>query len=252
MTLRLHPIPEAILAATCPFETLEGAVNTVVESIQLGVPLARVELLDEVQVRAVNRRSGLGYPEQPTLFFEFHGSERYVEEQVELVGEVAKSNGAGAFDWARYTEDRNRLWHARHEAFYAAVGLRSGCVGWTTDVCVPISRLTERILETKKELAESSLPAPIVGHVGDGNFHVIFVIDPAKPEELEEAERLNRNLVRRALDMEGSCTGEHGIGIGKQEWLREEVGEGVDLMRAIKAALAPKNLFNPGKILGLP
>jgi D-lactate dehydrogenase (cytochrome) len=223
-------------------------VNTVVEAIQFGIPLARVELLDDVQIRAVNLRSGLGAPEQPTLFFEFHGSENYVEEQVETVSAIARGNGGGAFNWARQVEDRNRLWRARHEAFYAAVGLRAGCVGWTTDVCVPISRLAECILETKRELAESYLPAPIVGHVGDGNFHVIFVIDPTKPEEMEEAERLNRSLVRRALDMDGSCTGEHGIGIGKQHWLREEIGEGVDLMRAIKAAIDPLGLLNPGKI----
>jgi D-lactate dehydrogenase (cytochrome) len=248
VTLRLHPIPEVIMSATCPFETLEGAVNTVVGAIHLGVPLARVELLDEVQIRAVNGRSGLGEPELPTLFFEFHGSERHVEEQIETVRMIAESEGGGAFNWARQVEDRNRLWRARHEAFYAAVGLRKNCVGWTTDVCVPISRLAECILETKVELAASSLPAPIVGHVGDGNFHVIFVIDPTKPEEMEEAERLNRKLVARALAMDGSCTGEHGIGIGKQEWLREEVGDCVDLMRAIKGALDPHGLFNPGKI----
>jgi D-lactate dehydrogenase (cytochrome) len=250
VTLRLHPMPESIQAATCPFDTLEGAVDTVVQAIQLGIPLARVELLDEVQVRAVNQRSGLNEAEKPTLFFEFHGSERYVEEQVEMVGAIAQENGAGTFRWARQVEDRNRLWHARHDAFYAAVGLRTGCVGWTTDVCVPISRLAECILETKRELAQSSLPAPIVGHVGDGNFHVIFVIDPTRPEEMAEAERLNHRLVRRALDMDGSCTGEHGvgIGIGKQDWLREELGEGIVLMRAIKQAIDPKGLFNPGKI----
>ena len=248
ITLRLHPIPEAILSATCPFETLEGAVNTVVESIQLGVPLARVELLDEVQVRAANQRSALGMAEQPTLFFEFHGSDRYVEEQVETVGAIAAGNGGGDFAWARQVEERNRLWRARHEAFYAAVGLRTGCVGWTTDVCVPISRLAECILETKAELAVSTIPAPIVGHVGDGNFHVIFVLDPTRPEEFAEAERLNRNLVERALRMEGTCTGEHGVGLGKQDWLRAELGEAVDVMRMVKAALDPAGLFNPGKI----
>ena len=248
VTLRLHPTPEAVLAATCPFETLAGAVDTVVEAIQLGIPLARVELLDEVQVHAANRRSGLGMPEQPTLFFEFHGSERYVAEQVEIVGAIADNNGGGAFVWARQTEDRNRLWRARHEAFYAAVGLRPGCVGWTTDVCVPISRLAECILETKRELAASSIPAPIVGHVGDGNFHVIFVIDPTRPEEFAEAERLNDRLVERALRMDGSCTGEHGVGLGKQQWLRAELGDAVDLMRVVKRAIDPAGLFNPGKI----
>lgn len=248
VTLRLHPIPESILAATCPFETLDGAVATVVEAMQSGVPLARVELLDEVQIRAVNQRSGLGAVERPTLFFEFHGSERHVEEQVEIVEALSRAHGGGVFDWARRVEDRNRLWRARHEAFYAAVGLRPGCVGWTTDVCVPISRLAECITATKADLDRSSIPAPIVGHVGDGNFHVIFVLDPSRPEEFAEAERLNRDLVRRALDMDGTCTGEHGVGLGKQDWLAEELGEGVDLMRAIKRALDPLGLFNPHKI----
>lgn len=249
VTLRLHGIPESIAAATCGFETLDGAVATVVQSIQLGIPLARVELLDEVQVHAVNLRSGLGLPELPTLFFEFHGSQRHTQEQIEMVGELSQMNGGGTFEWATKTEDRNRLWRARHEAFYAAVGLRPGCVGWSTDVCVPIGRLAECITETKKELARSFLPAPIVGHVGDGNFHLIFVIDPSNPEEYQEAERINRNMVERALAMDGTCTGEHGIGIGKQEWLREEAGEGVALMAATKQTLDPKNLFNPGKII---
>lgn len=248
VTLRLHPIPEAISAATCAFETLDGAVATVVESIQCGVPLARVELLDDVQMRAINRRSGLGAPEQPTLFFEFHGSPRHVEEQVETVRAIADANGGGTFEWATLAEDRNRLWRARHEAFYAAVGLRPGCIGWTTDVCVPISRLADCIRETKSDLATATIPAPIVGHVGDGNFHVIFVIDPSAPEEFAEAERINRRLVRRALDMDGSCTGEHGIGIGKQDWLAEEVGDAVLLIDRIKQAIDPKGLFNPGKM----
>lgn len=248
ISLRLHPIPETILAATCGFETLEGAVDTVVQTLQLGIAVARVELLDEVQMRAVNLRSKLGEAEVPTLFFEFHGTARAVQEQVELVEELASANGGGTFRWAQRAEERSKLWRARHEAFYAAVGLRKGCVGWTTDVCVPISRLAECILETKAELAQSSLPAPIVGHVGDGNFHVIFVLDPDSEAEREEAERLNRSMIKRALGMDGTCTGEHGIGIGKQEWLVEELGDAVDLMRAVKKALDPKNLFNPGKV----
>jgi D-lactate dehydrogenase (cytochrome) len=248
ITLRLYGIPEVISAATCSFETLEGAVSTVVQSLQLGVPLARVELLDEVQMRAVNLRSKLGEPELPTLFFEFHGSQAHVKEQIELVDQLASSNGGGVFRWAHKPEERSRLWRARHEAYYAALGLRKGCVGWTTDVCVPISRLADCILETKAELNQSSLPAPIVGHVGDGNFHVIFVIDPNNEDEFAEAERLNRSMVERALAMDGTCTGEHGIGIGKQEWLAKELGESVQIMRAIKTALDPKNLFNPGKI----
>ncbi|WP_235561491.1 FAD-binding oxidoreductase [Brevundimonas sp. Root1279] len=251
VTLRLHGIPEAIMSAVCSFETLGGAVDTVVQSIQLGIPLARVEILDDVQMKAVNAWSNLAYPEKTTLFFEFHGSERYVQEQVETVSALAHDNGGSEFQWSNLPEERARLWKARHQAYYAAVGLRKGAVGWPTDVCVPISRLAECILETKKDLEGASIPGPILGHVGDGNFHVVFVIDPNKPEEAEEAEALNRRLVRRALDMDGTCTGEHGIGLGKQDWLVEEMGEAVDMMRTIKRALDPRDLFNPGKIFQL-
>ena len=251
VTLRLHGIPEAILSAVCSFDTLAGAVDTVVQSIQLGVPLARVEILDDVQMRAVNAWSKLDYPEKTTLFFEFHGSERGVEEQVETVSALASDNGGSEFKWSNLPEERAKLWKARHEAYYAAIGLRKGCVGWPTDVCVPISRLAECILETKQDIEGASIPGPILGHVGDGNFHVVFVIDPDKPEELEEVETLNRRLVRRALDMDGTCTGEHGIGLGKQAWLEEELGEAVEMMRTIKRAIDPQDLFNPGKIFSL-
>lgn len=251
VTLRLHGIPESIMAAVCSFDTMAGAVDTVVQSIQLGIPLARVEILDDVQMRAVNAWSNLDYPEQTTLFFEFHGSERYVQEQVETVSALASENGGGAFQWAVLPEERAKLWKARHEAYYAALGLRKGCVGWPTDVCVPISRLAECILETKKDLEGASIPGPILGHVGDGNFHVVFVLDPNKPEEAREAEALNRRLVRRALDMDGTCTGEHGIGLGKQDWLVEELGDAVEMMRMIKRAIDPRDLFNPGKIFSL-
>ncbi|WP_428152406.1 FAD-linked oxidase C-terminal domain-containing protein [Brevundimonas sp.] len=251
VTLRLHGIPEAILSAVCSFDNLSGACDTVVQAIQLGVPLARVEILDDVQMRAVNAWSRLDYPEKTTLFFEFHGSERYVEEQVETVSALAAENGGSEFQWSNLPEERARLWKARHEAYYAAVGLRKGCVGWPTDVCVPISRLAECIVETKKDIEAASIPGPILGHVGDGNFHVVFVVDPNRPEEMAEAEALNARLVRRALDMDGTCTGEHGIGLGKQDWLVEELGEAVDLMRAIKRALDPGGLFNPGKIFSL-
>lgn len=251
VTLRLHGIPEAILSAVCSFETMQGAVDTVVHSIQLGIPLARVEILDDVQMRAVNLWSGLDYPEQTTLFFEFHGSERYVQEQVETVSELAAGNGGGEFRWSNLPEERARLWKARHEAYYAAVGLRKGCVGWPTDVCVPISRLAECILETKKDLEGASIPGPILGHVGDGNFHVVFVLDPNNPAEAAEAEALNARLVRRAIDMDGTCTGEHGIGLGKQDWLVEELGDAVEMMRILKRAVDPDDLFNPGKIFTL-
>lgn len=251
VTLRLHGIPEAISAAVCGFATLGGAVDTVVQAIQLGVPMARIEILDDVQMRAINRWSKLDYPEVTTLFFEFHGSQASVAEQVETVQALAADNGGGEFAWSNRPEERSRLWKARHEAYYAALGLRSGCVGWPTDVCVPIGRLAECIGETKRDLEGASIPAPILGHVGDGNFHVVFVIDPNRPEELREAESLNRRLIDRALAMDGTCTGEHGIGLGKQDWLVKELGETVDLMRAIKRALDPKDLMNPGKIFSL-
>ncbi len=248
ITLRLHPIPETISAAVCGFETLAGAVDTVVQATQLGVPLARVEILDDAQIRAVNRYSNLSYPELTTLFFEFHGTERYVAEQVETVSELAAANGGGDFQWATRPEDRSKLWKARHEAYYAALQLRPGCVGWPTDVCVPMSRLAQCIGETKQDLLDAGIVAPILGHVGDGNFHVIFVIDPNSPEEQAQAEQLNRRLVKRALSMDGTCTGEHGIGIGKQDWLVEELGEAVELMRTLKRAFDPNDILNPGKI----
>lgn len=248
ISLRLHAIPETISAATCSFETIGGAVDTVVQSIQLGIPLARVEVLDDVQIRAVNRWSKMDLPELTTLFFEFHGSERYVAEQIESVKSLAQANGGGEFRWAEKTEDRNALWKARHEAYYAAVNLRAGAIGWATDVCVPMSRLAECIGETKRDLEQSSVPATILGHVGDGNFHVVFSIDPNVPAEMEEVKAINARLIRRALGMDGTCTGEHGIGLGKQEWLIEELGPAVELMRSLKHALDPRGILNPGKI----
>ena len=248
VTLRLHGIPETISSAVCAFDDLHGAVGTVIQAIQLGVPLARIELLDEVQITAINAYARLELEEKPTLFFEFHGSSVSVIEQVEIVREIASTSGGGEFRWSNLPEERSRLRKARHQAYYAALALRPGSIAWATDVCVPISRLADCLLETRAELDTASMPTPIVGHVGDGNFHVIFVLDPDSEAELAEAERLNAGLVRRALSMDGTCTGEHGIGLGKQHWLREELGDSVDLMRTIKHALDPRGLFNPGKI----
>jgi len=248
--LKLYGIPEAISAAVCSFATLEGAVNAVIQTIQSGIPVARIELLDEVQMDAVNRYSKLDYPVQPTLFFEFHGSEAGVAEQTERVGEIAAEFGGGNFEWATRPEDRTRLWQARHDAYYAAIALRPGCKGWPTDVCVPISRLAECILETRKDIDERGIITPIVGHVGDGNFHLVFVVDPDNPEEMETAREVNQRMVIRALEMGGTCTGEHGIGYGKIEFLKAEHGmEAVSVMRQIKNALDPAGLMNPGKIL---
>ncbi|WP_447763226.1 FAD-binding oxidoreductase [Sphingopyxis panaciterrae] len=251
VTLRLHPVPDTISAAVCSFATLGGAVDTVVQSIQCAVPLARVEILDTKQMIAVNRWSKLDYPEAPTLFFEFHGSAAYVAEQVETVKVLAEANGGSAFNWSNLPEERSKLWRARHDAYYAAVNMRAGAIGWATDVCVPMSRLAECIAETHADLETSSVPATILGHVGDGNFHVIFSIDPDAPAEMEEVEAINAKLIERALAMDGTCTGEHGIGLGKQDWLVAELGNAVDQMRLIKRAFDPQNLLNPGKIFTL-
>jgi len=249
VTLRVHGIPEAMSAAVCSFATIEGAVATVVETIQSGIPVARVELLDEVQIRAINAYSKLSYPEQPTLFFEFHGSERGVVEQAERVAELVAGNGGGGFQWATKAEDRSKLWQARHDAYFASLALRPGAAGWSTDVCVPISRLAECIAETKADLAASSILSSIVGHVGDGNFHVLFLINPDDPAELNEAVRINERMVLRAIAMDGTCTGEHGVGYGKSGFLQAEHGEALSVMRQIKMALDPDGLMNPGKIL---
>ena len=247
--LRLYGIPEAISSAVCSFADLEGAVNSVILTIQSGIPVARIELLDEVQMDAVNRYSDFDYPAQPTLFFEFHGTQASVEEQAKMVGELAAEFGAGDFRWATLQEDRNKLWQARHDAYYAALALRPGAQGWPTDVCVPISRLAECILETKRDIEDSGLLAPIVGHVGDGNFHLVYVVDPDDKEEMARAEAHNDRMVMRALAMGGTCTGEHGIGYGKLNFLQAEHGDAVAVMRQVKLALDPHNLMNPGKVV---
>ena len=249
VTLRLYGIPEAISSAVVSFPELKGAVDSAITTIQCGIPIARVELLDEVQMDAVNKYSDLDYPVRPTLFLEFHGSQAGVKEQAETVAGICADFGGGDFQWATKTEDRNKLWKARHDAGYAATALKPGSGFWATDVCVPISRLTECILETKKDIEASNLIAPIVGHVGDGNFHLVILVDPDKPEDIAAAEQLNERLVMRALAMEGTCTGEHGVGYGKIDFLTAEHGEAVSVMRTLKCALDPDNIMNPGKIV---
>ena len=250
VTLRLFGLPDAISAAICPFTTFEGAVRTVITTLQLGIPIARIEFLDDRMVDAINRYSKTSYAVQPTLFFEFHGiSERAVAEQAEAVQAIAREHGGTAFEWATTPEARTTLWQARHNVHHAGVALRPGCQMWVTDVCVPISQLAECLLETKAELATLPLTTPIVGHVGDGNFHVLCVVNPDDADEMAVAKAMNERLVRRALRMGGTCTGEHGVGFGKMGYLEEEHGEAVEVMKAIKRALDPLNLMNPGKMI---
>jgi D-lactate dehydrogenase (cytochrome) len=251
VTVRLYGIPDAISAAVCAFPTIGAAVDSVILTIQSGVPVARIELLDEAQIDAINKYSKLDHRIAPTLFFEFHGTAAGVAEQVETVKAIAAEQGGDDFRWANSPEARSKLWQARHDAYYAALALRPGSKGWPTDVCVPISRLAECIAETKRDLAQSSIPSALAGHVGDGNFHLIFMIDPQSREEIAEASRLNDRMVARALQMEGTCTGEHGIGYGKIDFLVDEHGEAVSVMRSIKRALDPDDIMNPGKIVRL-
>ena len=250
LTVRLHPLPEAISSATCAFPDVASAVRTVIQTIQLGVPVARIELLDTLTVQAVNRYSKTLLRESPMLFFEFHGSPTGVEEQAQTVQELARDNGGLDFEWATRPEDRTRLWQARHDVLFACLNLLPGSRGITTDVCVPISRLAEAITATQAEIDASGMIAPIVGHVGDGNFHVVILTEPDKPEQVHAAEALGRRIVERALQLDGTCTGEHGIGIGKKDFLLAEHGEGVAVMASLKAALDPLGLMNPGKVIG--
>ncbi len=250
LTVKLYPIPEAISSAVCAFPSVDAAVDTVIQTIQLGVPVARIELLDTLTISAVNRYSKTTLKEAPTLFFEFHGSSSSVEEQATTVQELAAEHGGMNFEWATRPEDRSRLWQARHDAYFACLQLKPGSRAFPTDVCVPISRLAECIRDTNEDIAHSSIPIALFGHVGDGNFHLVLLIDPANSQEVAEAEKINNAVVERALAMEGTCTGEHGVGIGKQKFLIAEHGEGaVDVMRTLKHALDPDNLLNPGKIL---
>ena len=249
VTVRLFPLPEAVSAAVCSFPSIEAAVRTVIQTIQLGVPIARCELIDAHSVRAVNRHSKLSLREEPMLLMEFHGSPDSVQEQAETVQDIAQEFGGNAFEWASTPEERTRLWTARHNAYFAAMQTRPGCKAITTDACVPISRLADCLLDSVAEADASGLPYFLVGHVGDGNFHFGYLIDPAIPEERERAEQLNHQLVARALRLAGTCTGEHGVGIHKMGFLRDEAGDGaIAMMRAIKQALDPQNILNPGKI----
>ncbi|WP_019700279.1 FAD-binding oxidoreductase [Paracidovorax oryzae] len=249
VTLRLYPLPEAVSAAICSFPSIEAAVRTVIQTIQLGVPIARVELIDAHTVRMVNAHSKLGLREEPMLLMEFHGSPAGVQEQAETVQSIAQEWNGNAFEWATTPEERTRLWTARHNAYFAAVQSRPGCRAISTDTCVPISRLADCLLDSVAEADASGIPYFLVGHVGDGNFHFGYLIDPDSDDERMVAERLNHQLVARALAMGGTCTGEHGVGIHKMGFLLDETGPGaVGMMRAIKQALDPKNILNPGKI----
>jgi D-lactate dehydrogenase (cytochrome) len=248
ITLRLHPQPEAIAAAVCPFANLRGAIGTAIAVIQSAVPVARIELLDDVMIRGINLYSGLSYPETPTLFLEFHGSPAAVAEQAELVQAIAAEHGAAALRWAREPEARAKLWGARDNTLYAGRGLRPGSEAIITDVCVPISALAQCLEETRRDLDENGIFAPLVGHVGDGNFHLLILVDPANPGEIERARAFHARLVERALSVDGTCTGEHGIGTGKIAYLEAELGDAVSVMRGIKQSIDPLGIMNPGKI----
>lgn len=250
VTLKIYPQPEAISAAVCSFPDIGSAVTTVIQTIQMGVPVARVEFVDETSVRALNKHDKLTLPEKPLLLFEFHGSEQGVQEQATLVQQIADEHGAIGFEWATRPEDRSRLWQARHNAYFALLQLRAGCRAISTDCCVPISRLAECLLETKADLEREGVVHGIIGHVGDGNFHVQMIVDPNDPADIARAEGVNERMVTRALAMQGTCTGEHGIGLHKIDFLVQECGEDtVDTMRTLKHALDPNNILNPGKVL---
>jgi D-lactate dehydrogenase (cytochrome) len=249
ITMKLHPLPQAMSAAVCSFNRLGDAVDSATAVIQSGIPVARVELVDDVMMRGINLYSKLGYRETPTLFFEFHGSDAAVTEQAEAAQAIAADHNGLGFEWARAAEDRSRLWHARDNTLYAGMALRPGARALITDVCVPVSRLTECLTETRRDADASGFIAPIVGHVGDGNFHVVLFCDRKDPDEVARVEAFYERLVMRAIAMDGTCTGEHGVGRGKMKFLKLELGRGVDLMRSVKQSLDPGNIMNPGKIV---
>ena len=249
--LKLYGIPEAITSAVCQYPSLEDAINTVILTIQCGIPVARIELLDEKQMEACITFSDLqGYDSKPTLFFEFHGTTASAQEQAETVGGISDDFGGSAFAWSSTTEERNKLWQARHDAYYAALALAPGKKGIATDACVPISKLAECLLETRRDIDESGFLAPIVGHVGDGNFHLVILVDPDDKDEMHRAHELNDRLVHRTIALGGTCTGEHGVGCGKLDFLiAEHGGDAISVMRSLKTAIDPQNIMNPGKII---
>jgi len=252
VTVRLYPVQEAMSSAVCAFDTVDGCTNTVIQTIQAGVPIARCDIVCEKTVDAINKYKKTNYRVAPTVFFEFHGSKASVVEQAETVQAIAKEHGGMDFQWATRPEERNQLWDARHSAYFACLQIKPGARAVSTDVCVPISRLAECVRETMQDVKSYIAPVPLLGHIGDGNFHLMFLVDPAKPEETELAKEFNRRLIERALRMEGTCTGEHGIGMGKMGSMRMELGEDViDVMRDIKRVFDPHNLLNPGKIVSL-
>ena len=252
LTLKLSAIPESVSAAVCPFKSVEGACQATIATIQSGIPVARIEFIDAMAIRATNNYSKLNLAEAPTLFLEFHGSEAGVKEQTERFGDIAAEFGGGPLQWTTQAEERTKLWQARHDAYFAMMSLRPGAKALATDICVPISKLAEAVLETEKDLQEMKLLGPIVGHVGDGNFHVSLVIDMEDKDELSRVKVFLDRLTERAHRMEGTCTGEHGVGQGKMKYMEAEHGLAVvEMMRTLKRALDPDNIMNPGKIVAL-
>ena len=253
VTVRLYPVQEAMSAAVCAFDSVDGCTKTVIQTIQAGIPVARCDIVCDKTIGAINAYKKTSYRVAPTVFFEFHGTKASVVEQAEAVQAIARENGGMDFQWATRPEDRNQLWDARHNAYFACLQLRPGSRAVSTDVCVPISRLAQCVRETMEDVKDYIAPVPLLGHIGDGNFHLMFLVDPAKPEETALAKEFNRRLIERALAMEGTCTGEHGIGLGKQESLRAELGEdAMAVMRDIKHVFDPDNLLNPGKVVPTP
>jgi D-lactate dehydrogenase (cytochrome) len=252
VTVRLYPVQEAMSAAVCAFDSVDGCTNTVIQAIQAGIPVARCDIVCDKTIAAINAYKKTSYRVAPTVFFEFHGSKSSVVEQAETVQAIAKENGGMDFVWATKPEERTQLWQARHDAYFACLQLKPGSRAVSTDVCVPISRLAECVRETMQDVKDYINPVPLLGHIGDGNFHLMFLVDPDKPGDTELAKQFNKRLIERALRMEGTCTGEHGIGLGKMGSMRMELGDDVmDLMRDIKKVFDPEGLMNPGKVVPL-